>query len=44
MRTWFLRPVVNIAIISGRLDAVEMLVANPELCKLLRDQMKQVTV
>lgn len=42
MRMWFLRPVVNIDTINDRLDAVELLVHAPDLCTMLREQLKQV--
>eukprot|EP00798_Chlamydomonas_sp_ICE-L_P010602 gene10602-12268_t len=42
MRVWFLRPVVNLAVIMDRQDTVALLVKAPEVVMACRDVMKKV--
>lgn len=43
MRSWFLRPVINLGVIRDRLDAVELLVGAPDLCTQFRSIMHKVS-
>lgn len=42
MRLWFLRPLVNLEVLSDRHDTIELLMPAPELMKTLRDVMAKV--
>ncbi|KAJ9533811.1 hypothetical protein QJQ45_026904, partial [Haematococcus lacustris] len=42
LRTWFLRPVVNLDVITDRQDAVELMVAEPHTATRLRSLLKKV--
>lgn len=42
LRGWFLRPIINLAIISSRQDAVELLVKAPDVCTTLRSHLSKV--
>ncbi|KAJ9506710.1 hypothetical protein QJQ45_030466 [Haematococcus lacustris] len=42
LRTWFLRPVVNLDVITDRQDAVELMVAEPHTSTRLRSLLKKV--
>jgi DNA mismatch repair ATPase MutS len=42
MRTWFLRPVVNLGTINSRQDAVELLMAAPQVAAALRELLAKV--
>jgi hypothetical protein len=42
MRSWFLRPIINLSMINDRLDAVELLVAAPDLGARIKAILRKV--
>jgi hypothetical protein len=42
MRSWFLRPIINLSVINDRLDAVELLVSSPDLGARIKATLRKV--